>query len=151
MLSSNVQPRPGIRYSNMQPVTVSHQQLRHSQNTSTPSQATMPNIHVQGSWHNGRWTNPHACSQIEALPPDMAIIPTAGDARQRSSTVSYNPSMRHPVFFTERLRKPPFQLPNGAADLLAGRGGAAKRNPCAQGYVFEEGMSMGKRNGGTRL
>lgn len=80
-----------------------------------------------------------ARSQIEAMPPTMAppsaFAPPPGpilQPRLSNTPLSqhYDSSIRHPVFFSPTLRKPPFPLPYAAS------GGV---NPVAQGYVVENG------------
>jgi hypothetical protein len=51
---------------------------------------------------------------------------------------AYDASVRHPVFFTDRLKR----APNGVAS------GQAWGSPVAAGYVFNDGV---KREGGSRL
>ena len=149
-------PRAGPR---QQPITINHQQIRHAHHLSAepPSTAYKPypysNNYVPALWHNKERAISHPRSQIEALPPVALAtprVPPYGMAMIPPPQL-YNPSMLHPVFFTERLRKPPFQIPVGAADVLGGRGGPATRNPCAEGYIYEEGRGTEKRSEGTKL
>ncbi|RMZ72643.1 hypothetical protein GMOD_00007655 [Pyrenophora seminiperda CCB06] len=67
-------------------------------------------------------------SQIEAMPP---FGPTQTPAT--FFTPVYDSAIRHPVFFTQHLKKPPFPIPQAAAQSW---------NPVASGYVAEQ-----RRNG----
>ncbi|UPX19055.1 uncharacterized protein EKO05_0009331 [Ascochyta rabiei] len=72
-------------------------------------------------------------SQIEAMPP----------ARTSSSFPAqsfYDAATRHPVFFTNNLRKPPFPIPQ-----MRSQGW----NPVANGYIQERAKAQG--GGGTKL
>ncbi|KAI9694089.1 MAG: hypothetical protein M1822_003360 [Bathelium mastoideum] len=151
MLPSKAPSRPRIGPANTEPVTINYQQVRYSQHTPTiPPPARASDPHSQAPWHTGEHAASRARSQIEALPPN-AVMLSAPRVVGTSPVPAYNPSMRHPVFFTERLRKPPFQLPLGPANILGGRSGSAMRNPCAEGYVYEDQRSTEKRSDGTRL
>ncbi|ORY18287.1 hypothetical protein BCR34DRAFT_621435 [Clohesyomyces aquaticus] len=66
-------------------------------------------------------------NQIEAMPP----LPLFAPARNPSF---YDSAVRHPVFFTEQLRKPPFPIPS-----MASQGW----NPAANGYVLEKARVAG--------
>ncbi|KAF2658804.1 hypothetical protein K491DRAFT_592374 [Lophiostoma macrostomum CBS 122681] len=61
-------------------------------------------------------TFPRPRNQIEAMPPSIPVQP------------AYDSAVRHPVFFTEQLRKPPFPVPE-----VASRG----YSPVAKGYIME--------------
>ncbi|KAF1994432.1 hypothetical protein P154DRAFT_475986 [Amniculicola lignicola CBS 123094] len=85
-------------------------------------------------------------SQIEAMPPFApapARAPTQAQAHAFPPPhMLYNSATRHPVFFTETLRKPPFPIPRLAAQAW---------NPVASGYIFEGGKSReGDGEGGSR-
>ncbi|KAF1838065.1 hypothetical protein BDW02DRAFT_565328 [Decorospora gaudefroyi] len=62
-------------------------------------------------------------SQIEAMPP-------FGPPQTPPSffTPLYDSAVRHPVFFTQTLKKPPFPIPHGASQGW---------NPVASGYIVE--------------
>ncbi|KAJ4296918.1 hypothetical protein N0V90_006966 [Kalmusia sp. IMI 367209] len=60
-------------------------------------------------------------SQVEAMPPFTAPL-----AMPRNL---YDSAVRHPVFFTEQLRKPPFPIPVAATQGW---------NPAASGYILEQ-------------
>ena len=66
-------------------------------------------------------------SQIEAMPP-------FGPAHTPATffTPVYDSAIRHPVFFTQNLKKPPFPIPQFAAQSW---------NPVASGYVAEQRRS----------
>lgn len=80
-------------------------------------------------------------SQIEALPPNLtplqcqaASVPRYERIKnfppsQASSIVALDAAKRHPVFFTERLHKPPTGVSDGWNGI----------NPVAKGYVFNDG------------
>ncbi|KAI9789717.1 MAG: hypothetical protein M1835_001481 [Candelina submexicana] len=75
-------------------------------------------------------------SQIEALPPSndqpASLMPTT--LISGTHLPNYNSAIRHPVFFTERLRKPPFPLP-----AQANRGSS----PVVFGYVWDAKVTEG--------
>ncbi|KAL7778638.1 hypothetical protein CFE70_008139 [Pyrenophora teres f. teres 0-1] len=75
-------------------------------------------------------------SQIEAMPP-------FGPAQTPATffTPVYDSAIRHPVFFTQNLKKPPFPIPQVAAHSW---------NPVASGYVAEQRRS-GEVAGKTKL
>jgi len=54
----------------------------------------------------------------------------------------YNPAIRHPVFFTNQLRKPPFPIPKIASSGWS---------PVAAGYVEEIKKGEGKGSHVTKL
>ncbi|KAJ5065544.1 hypothetical protein J3E74DRAFT_414531 [Bipolaris maydis] len=68
---------------------------------------------------------PH--SQVEAMPP-------FGPPQTPASffTPVYDSAVRHPVFFTQNLKKPPFPLPQVASQGC---------NPVASGYIMEQGRA----------
>ncbi|EKG20975.1 hypothetical protein MPH_01700 [Macrophomina phaseolina MS6] len=89
-------------------------------------------------------------SQIEAMPPYVAsshsiappqsFAPPSGpllQPRLSSTPLSqhYDISVRHPVFFSPALRKPPFPLPHAASEGV---------NPVAHGYVVENGANAAR-------
>ena len=70
------------------------------------------------------------------------LLPTTSPLRP-----PFDSSSRHPVFFTNTLRKAPFPLPLPAS-------GVAVTNPVAQGYVFEAARAEAAKraaNGQTKL
>ncbi|PBP16826.1 hypothetical protein BUE80_DR012444 [Diplocarpon rosae] len=75
-------------------------------------------------------------SQIEAMPPYSSTPRNQHEPALTQPTL--DPSKRHPVFFTERLKKAP-------AGVSAGSGWTS---PVAAGYVFNNGV---KREGGVKL
>jgi len=69
-------------------------------------------------------------NQLEAMPP-FNPMPQAPMLQSRVTSLMqhrYDSAVRHPVFFTEQLRKPPFPLPENASQGL---------NPVAHGYITE--------------
>ncbi|KAH7398439.1 hypothetical protein BKA66DRAFT_203743 [Pyrenochaeta sp. MPI-SDFR-AT-0127] len=66
-------------------------------------------------------------SQVEAMPP-------FGPAQTPATffTPLYDSAIRHPVFFTQNLKKPPFPIPQST-----GQG----YNPVASGYIMEQRKS----------
>lgn len=109
-------------------------------------------------------SDPRPSCQIEAMPPfppfsippphllqDARVLPIPPPSQVPFRTpigpmaASYDSAHRHPVFFTERYRKPPFTLPDGG-----GAGGIF--NPVAQGYIFEGSRRPGSTvEGRTKL
>jgi len=65
---------------------------------------------------------------MEAMPPRPSNLPLPLPMRPQ---VPLDPSIRHPVFFTDRLKK----APNGVAP-----GGGSWVTPVAAGYVFNDGV-----------
>lgn len=63
-------------------------------------------------------------NQIEAMPP----FATPPHHPLNKAPSLYDSAIRHPVFFTQQLRKPPFPIPN-----MASHGW----NPVASGYIVE--------------
>jgi len=57
----------------------------------------------------------------------------------RSIPPFYDSATMHPVFFTEKVRRPPFPMPTAA--------GCGTMNPVAYGYVFSERQA----SNGTKL
>ncbi|KAL2349711.1 hypothetical protein BJ546DRAFT_866359, partial [Cryomyces antarcticus] len=114
------------------PAQAHHQQIRTTQQQHQPS---APQSHPRSP--------PKPRSQLEAMPPHLS--PLSLQARMPSSPVTqhYNASIRHPVFFTERLRKAPFPLP------IAARG---SMSPVAEGYILEDRRKdAAAPNGRTKL
>ncbi|KAH6016592.1 hypothetical protein HBI83_135830 [Parastagonospora nodorum] len=70
-------------------------------------------------------SHPRPRSQIEAMPP----FPP----RQPSTSPFYDSAVRHPVFFTQNLKKPPFPIPQ-----IASQGWS----PVANGYIMEQQRAM---------
>ncbi|KAH7394954.1 hypothetical protein DE146DRAFT_66367 [Phaeosphaeria sp. MPI-PUGE-AT-0046c] len=66
-------------------------------------------------------------NQIEAMPP----FPPA----QAPPQFFYDSAIRHPVFFTQNLKKPPFPIPQ-----IASQGWS----PVANGYVMEQQRTLNK-------
>ncbi|KAF2808294.1 uncharacterized protein BDZ99DRAFT_51312 [Mytilinidion resinicola] len=84
-------------------------------------------------------------NQIEAMSPFAPPLQTLQTLQTRNPTFSpsaYDSAVRHPVFFTQQLRKPPFPLPQNAAQ------GA---NPVAFGYVLESRKADATFGGRTKL
>ncbi|PBP21857.1 hypothetical protein BUE80_DR007296 [Diplocarpon rosae] len=75
-------------------------------------------------------------SQMEAMPPFSSTPRNQHEPVLTQSTL--DPSKRHPVFFTQRLKK----APAGASV------GSGWSSPVAAGYVFDNG---GRRVGGVKL
>jgi hypothetical protein len=70
-------------------------------------------------------------SQIEAMPPHHTALATT--PFQPPPHALYNSAIRHPVFFTQNLRKPPFPIPQ-----IASQGWS----PVASGYIMEQQRAM---------
>lgn len=93
-------------------------------------------------------TAPRPKSQMEAMPP---FQPLATPSRPQSSLShlasaplyqQYDSAVRHPVFFTDRLRKPPFPLPGERSSSVS---------PVAHGYVMEKRRTSAGAAGQTKL
>ncbi|KAF2855836.1 hypothetical protein T440DRAFT_164755 [Plenodomus tracheiphilus IPT5] len=86
--------------------------------THTTPQSSTPQ-HVQPSVNT-----PRPRSQIEAMPP-------FGPPQTPATffTPLYDSAVRHPVFFTQNLKKPPFPIPQAASQGY---------NPVADGYIHEQ-------------
>jgi len=79
-------------------------------------------------------------NQIEAMPPFPPIVPASRSLHVPiPARAILDASVRHPVFFTDRLVKAPTGVNAGSMNW---------GSPVALGYVFEEG---GRREGGSRL
>ena len=77
-------------------------------------------------------------NQIETLPPNLL------QARQqiRSHELLLDAAIRHPVFFTDRLKKAPVGVKAGSAGWSS---------PVAEGYVFNDGVVRRGAEGGVKL
>jgi hypothetical protein len=73
-------------------------------------------------------------TQMEALPPFQSPVVSRGV----NGGMVMDAAIRHPVFFTDRLRK----APNGVGT------GNGMGSPVTEGYVFEAGV---RKEGGARL
>ncbi|KAH8678925.1 hypothetical protein BGZ60DRAFT_428742 [Tricladium varicosporioides] len=85
-------------------------------------------------------------NQIEAMPPHIPVPLARMEELWRaqggaSAGLVLDPSRRHPVFFTDRLKKAPYGVSSG---------GGAWSSPVAEGYIFNDG-EMAKREEGPRL
>ncbi|KAI8942723.1 hypothetical protein NX059_000771 [Plenodomus lindquistii] len=112
---SGLQPhRPKPAQQPSQP-TYAHQQQRTTQFT---PQAVNPTPAQNSA------TSPKPRSQIEAMPP-------FGPPQTPATffTPLYDSAVRHPVFFTQNLKKPPFPLPQAASQGWS---------PVANGYIHEQ-------------
>ncbi|EOA86877.1 hypothetical protein ACJQWK_08436 [Exserohilum turcicum] len=67
---------------------------------------------------------PKPRSQVEAMPPFGPLQTPA-----TFFTPVYDSAIRHPVFFTQNLKKPPFPIPQVASQGW---------NPVANGYIMEQ-------------
>ncbi|OAL04155.1 hypothetical protein IQ06DRAFT_324587 [Phaeosphaeriaceae sp. SRC1lsM3a] len=66
-------------------------------------------------------------NQLEAMPPHQPAHAPAHSF--------YDSAIRHPVFFTQNLKKPPFPIPQ-----IASQGWS----PVANGYIMEQQRAMNK-------
>ncbi|OCK90239.1 uncharacterized protein K441DRAFT_580025 [Cenococcum geophilum 1.58] len=110
-------PQPGPSYLHQQ--TRSQQQL--SGSFKPPQEIRQPTEIPGARQHR---------NQLEAMPP-FGPMPQAPMLQSRVTDLMqhrYDSAIRHPVFFTEQLRKPPFPLPENASHGL---------NPVAHGYITE--------------
>ncbi|KAL3420031.1 hypothetical protein PVAG01_08530 [Phlyctema vagabunda] len=76
-------------------------------------------------------------SQIEAMPPFPAMrsLPAQGPAQ-----IILDAAKRHPVFFTDRLKRAPTGVNTGEG---------LSSSPIAKGYIFNDGAT--KKEGGVKL
>lgn len=92
--------------------------------------SSIPSLFTSPSQHK-------STSRIEAMasfPSPLSFIPSLHPTHPHLSSprsTPYDPSTRHPVFFTQSLRKPPFPIRDGSG------GGFS---PVAFGYVVERGV-----------
>ncbi len=132
-----------------------NQQPRHSISTPTsPSTAPYAPIHAVCAFG----TNPRPRTQIEALPPTalhpfncddfvprhsarpfmpVSSSPSAPAPAPAPQPHQYDPAIRHPVFFTTTLQRPPFGVGAGRA-----------MSPVALGYVENSMPIWDRREGG---
>ncbi|EPE35736.1 hypothetical protein GLAREA_05073 [Glarea lozoyensis ATCC 20868] len=112
----------------------------------TPSQTPLnqqPSLpHTTSTPNPNAWiasfTRQQPASQIEAMPPNANTNPNSQPFRV--PRVILDPARRHPVFFTERLKRAPHGVGGGVGGV-------------AEGYVWEEGrrdVSVGN-GAGSRL
>ncbi|KAJ2898907.1 hypothetical protein MKZ38_003591 [Zalerion maritima] len=81
-------------------------------------------------------------------PPSQAIAPAPAPA---ASPLVYNSSLRHPVFFTQRFRRTPFETQAQSAQPAPQSLGNAA---VAHGYIFQDATTRrrdGGPGGGSRL
>ncbi|KAH7089063.1 hypothetical protein FB567DRAFT_323888 [Paraphoma chrysanthemicola] len=90
--------------------TYAHQQRRATHTTSQSVAHTQP-------------TALRPRSQVEAMPPNGAL----------PASPFFDAATRHPVFFTQNLRKPPFPIPQ-----IASQGWS----PVASGYIMEQQRAL---------
>jgi hypothetical protein len=143
MISSLQPSRPRVR--NPQTTVLSSYLHRTGANYSYqyPPQSISPSLNQQptrspsstSSKPTPIYTPPAPRTQIEAMPPSP--LPTSPlQARQ----VLLDAAKRHPVFFTDRLKKAP---------LGVNTGGGSWVSPVAMGYVFNDGAR--RAEGGVKL
>ncbi|UQC89900.1 uncharacterized protein CLUP02_15431 [Colletotrichum lupini] len=73
----------------------------------------------------------HTATAATSLPRHHAVAETGIAQRQhhhQQHQQQHNSSIRHPVFFTEKLRRPPVTLAPGMG-----------LSPVAHGYVYQDG------------
>ncbi|KAK4662705.1 hypothetical protein QC763_605885 [Podospora pseudopauciseta] len=83
--------------------------------------------------------------QQEFIVPCQAVWPHAQpnptQIQQRPPPQpAFNPAHCHPVFFSDKLRRPPFALGSGP-----------QLNPVAHGYVYQDGTRPNGKTSGSRL
>ncbi|KAF2829261.1 hypothetical protein CC86DRAFT_318452 [Ophiobolus disseminans] len=118
---SGLQPsRPKPPQQSAQP-TYAHQQRR----AVHEGVQYLPPSPPQATAHQAGPTRPR--SQIEAMPPQDA--PHAATPLYTPPHPFYDSAIRHPVFFTQNLKKPPFPIPQ-----IASQGWS----PVANGYIMEQ-------------
>lgn len=64
-----------------------------------------------------------------ALPPQQRALQLQAAWERQAEAAQHNSSIRHPVFFTEKLRRPPLVLGPGVVGL----------SPVAHGYAYQDG------------
>ncbi|KAG9241698.1 hypothetical protein BJ878DRAFT_519299 [Calycina marina] len=71
-------------------------------------------------------------SQMEAMPPHLTQTEerTRQNICRTEQQMAHDAAMRHPVFFTDRLKKTPAGVQTGNMSWAS---------PIARGYVFEDG------------
>ena len=76
-------------------------------------------------------------------------------ARAQVPAARYNPSMCHPVFFTDRLGKPAVTFPGiggmKGSVVHSVSGAEVGWNPVAKGYTYQQQPLDSSRNGGSKL
>ncbi|KAF1955867.1 hypothetical protein CC80DRAFT_81373 [Byssothecium circinans] len=128
MISSFQPQRPKPPQQRPQP-TLPLQQTRTSHNPpSLPPQ--------QANASSQPLSSPRPRSQFEAMSPFGPAPPFS------SPRAFYDVAVRHPVFFTEQLRKPPFPMPQ-----MASQGWS----PVASGYIQEQRRAEAEAVGRTKL
>jgi hypothetical protein len=100
-----------------------------NQQPSRPLTAPIPNY---------TYTPPRPRNQIEALPPN----PLQARQQKRSQELLLDAAIRHPVFFTDRLKKAPVGVKAGSVGWSS---------PVAEGYVFNDGVVRRGVEGGVKL
>ncbi len=75
-------------------------------------------------------------TQIEAMPPlpislAAALSPASNVTPQVRQQIMLDAAVRHPVFFTDRLKKAPMGVKAGGGSWVS---------PVAEGYVFNDGV-----------
>ncbi len=81
---------------------------------------------------------PGAGSRPMASPQFASLMAPFQSAWDRS--LAHDASHRHPVFFTEKLRRPPFAVAS-----------APQSSPIAHGYVYQESTRANDKGAGPRL
>ncbi|KAF2009909.1 hypothetical protein BU24DRAFT_66926 [Aaosphaeria arxii CBS 175.79] len=120
------------------PITLPHQQIRNTHDLPLP----LPTPPKQNSPPPQQNPTTRPRNQIEAMPP-YAHHHTSHQQQRQAQAQAYDPAKRHPVFFTERLRKPPFRVPD-----VVGSG----YSPVASGYIVERVLGVkGEGGGRTKL
>ncbi|KAF1924286.1 uncharacterized protein M421DRAFT_103897 [Didymella exigua CBS 183.55] len=123
MLPSLQPSRPKV---SQQPFQPNHQQRR-----TTHELSQQPQPHHQPTFSSPSTSRPR--SQIEAMPPVRTSLSSPPQS-------FYDAATRHPVFFTNNLRKPPFPIPQ-----IPSHGWS----PVANGYIQERERTQG--GSGTKL
>jgi len=107
-----------------------------------PPPPTFPPLNQQPSrpitTPNYTYTPPGPRNQIEALPPN----PLQARQQIRSQELLLDAATRHPVFFTDRLKKAPVGVKAGSGAWIS---------PVAEGYVFNDGVVRRGVEGGVKL
>ncbi|PVH80332.1 hypothetical protein DL98DRAFT_202965 [Cadophora sp. DSE1049] len=123
MFTSMQSSRPKLPHHQPPPPT-NQQQTRTSSTLSSPLQST-PYTQIPPP------PTAFPRNQIEAMPPLPFPVPVARNPFLAPQQMVLDASKRHPVFFTERLKKAP-------EGVRAGNGNWS--SPVATGYVFNDGV-----------
>ncbi|KAK4103707.1 NAD(P)-binding protein [Parathielavia hyrcaniae] len=78
--------------------------------------------------------------QAKEVPKNSKKGKSTGNGAKPTQPAPFNPSQCHPVFFTAKLRRPPFNALSGS-----------QSSPVAHGYVYQDAPGGSKKSGVPRL